>query len=143
LIPAKAKKPEQVMQPYKILVVEDDRDIRESLRDLLEMEGFEVVIAAEGIEAFEELRKASDHLPDLIILDLMMPGMDGYQFRELQKADPQFSKVPVLLMTADGNIDIKKMKVGAKMAIRKPLEISDLLEVIRTHFLVSKTVAES
>ena len=130
------------MPGYKILVVEDDRDIRESLRDLLEMEGFEVSIASEGIEAFEELRKSLPHLPDLIILDLMMPGMDGYQFRELQEADPQFSKIPILLMTADGNIDVKKMKVGAKMAIRKPLEISNLLSMIRENFTINRQVTE-
>jgi two-component system chemotaxis response regulator CheY len=122
---------------FKVLVVEDDRDIRESLRDLLEMEGIEAATASEGLEAFEQLKSGS-RLPDLIILDLMMPGMDGYQFRELQLADPTLSSIPVLLMTADGNLEIKKMKIGARMAIRKPLEISNLLKIINENFSTEK-----
>jgi two-component system chemotaxis response regulator CheY len=122
---------------FKVLVVEDDRDIRESLRDLLEMEGIEAATASEGLEAFEQLKSGSA-LPDLIILDLMMPGMDGYQFRELQLSDPTLSSIPVLLMTADGNLEIKKMKIGARMAIRKPLEISNLLKIINENFSAEK-----
>jgi CheY-like chemotaxis protein len=81
-----------------ILVVDDDEDIRESLRDLLEEDGFPVLTASHGEEALAKLRTSVR--PCLIILDLMMPIMDGYQFHEALKADPALRKLPVLILTA-------------------------------------------
>lgn len=115
----------------RVLIVEDDRGIREALSDLLASENYHVALAADGAQALEWLRLNKETLPHLIILDLMMPGMDGYQFRERQEVDPVFSRIPILLMTADGNVDIKMIKIGVKKAIRKPVEVDHLLRLVK------------
>lgn len=113
-----------------ILIVEDDEDIARNLRDLLESEGHVVEWAPNGQVALDYLRRSSV-LPLVIFLDLMMPVMDGYHFRMEQEMDPRIAWIPVVLMTADGNIEAKKFKVGAKMYIRKPIEIDAILGAVQ------------
>lgn len=110
------------------MIVEDARDIREIIARLYESEGYEVIGASDGSEALEKLREQSV-LPTFILLDLMMPGMDGYQFRAEQEKDPRLASVPVIVMTADANAREKSIKIGAKGYIKKPAEISTLLAV--------------
>ncbi len=114
----------------KLLIVEDDLDILETLRELLQGEGYDVESALNGAAALE-LLKALPVLPDLILLDYMMPVMDGPGFRVAQVADPRIASIPVLLMTADPNPDTKHRQIGAKGFLKKPLDIELFLDEIR------------
>src|SRR3982074_3818832 len=88
-----------------ILVVEDDPDIRAALTQILSDDGYAVATAANGQEAIDHLRRTSP--PALILLDLMMPVMDGWQFRSHQKQDPALKSIPVVIVTADGSAQNK------------------------------------
>ena len=87
--------------PRRILLVEDDPDIRISLQSILAEEGFEVVACSNGRDALASLGTMT--APDLIILDLMMPVMDGWQFRIQQKNDPALAQIPVIAISADAS----------------------------------------
>lgn len=112
--------------PKQILVVEDDESIRSSLQSLLEMEGYSVQSASNGAEALKILENSGK--PDLILLDLMMPVMDGFEFREKMDRLPEMARVPVVVMSADGNISTKKARVKAVDYLKKPVDINVLLE---------------
>jgi CheY-like chemotaxis protein len=112
----------------KILVVEDDRDIRKNMKLLLESEGYEVLLAENGRLALDYLEGAS-LLPDAIILDLTMPVMDGFEFREAQLNDARLASIPVGIMTADGRVDEKRLRVRAAEGLRKPAALDDILEM--------------
>jgi len=113
-----------------ILVVEDDRDIRESVVEILEDDGHVVTSAGDGREALEQLQSAS-RAPDLILLDLMMPVMSGYQFREEQlKLPAAFAAIPVLIVTADVNARSKVESLRAAGFVQKPLRIQPLLDLV-------------
>lgn len=116
--------------PPLILVVEDDKDIRKSMKRLLASEGYEVALAENGKAALDYLISSSG-LPDLIILDLMMPVMDGFEFRKIQEADAKLSRIPVVIMSADGNLDEKKLRTAARDTIRKPADIDTILHVVK------------
>jgi CheY-like chemotaxis protein len=117
--------------PKRILLVEDDRYISFTLCELFKEENYLVDSAANGAEALELLRGTGPR-PDVILLDLMMPVMDGIQFREAQGKDPLISGIPVILMSADGQIDNKKDQVGAACYLKKPLEIDDVLNSLQS-----------
>jgi CheY-like chemotaxis protein len=121
-----------------ILVVEDDLDIRESVVEILEDEGHVVTAAADGREALDRLQIASPP-PDLILLDLMMPVMNGYQFREEQLQLPAFAAIPVLVVTADVNARVKVESLKAAGFVQKPLKIQPLLDSI-DRLLAAKNV---
>jgi signal transduction histidine kinase len=112
--------------PRSVLVVEDDADIRDTLSGLLSGEGYDVRTCANGLEALERLRHG-DH-PDLIVLDLMMPVMDGWQFRVHQKKDPHLASIPVLAISADGTP--KAAAIDADVYLRKPVDCDTLLAAI-------------
>lgn len=113
----------------KVFVVEDDQDIREALTDLLESEGYEVTTAENGQIGIDKLSAAS-HLPDVILLDLMMPIKDGFQFYAEKSAIPEFSDVPVIIMSADGHILDKQRQLKAQAYIKKPVDIDHILKVV-------------
>lgn len=113
----------------RIFVIEDAVEIRVLLKRLLESEGYIVEGASNGQEALEILR-AQRELPAVILLDLMMPVMDGYQFREEQKRDRKLASIPIVVMTADGHIDAKKLRVDAIEALKKPLNASTLIDTV-------------
>lgn len=119
------------MSAKTLMIVEDDTDIREALAELLMDAGYQVTTAVNGADALEVLRRAP--LPNLILLDLMMPVMDGFAFREEQRKVPAWAAVPVLLMSADGNIASKQAKAQAAAYVRKPIDIHDLLALISQH----------
>ena len=108
----------------RVLVVEDDRDIRELLVELLESEGYQVSSAENGAQA---LLKAKVGRPHLILLDLMMPIMNGWQFREQQVKEPAISKVPVVVISAFAN----DLQVAG--CLRKPVRIEDVLDAVHQH----------
>ncbi len=112
----------------RIFVVEDDLHIRESLTEVLEIEGFDVVSAVNGQEALDMLRGGEK--PDLILLDLMMPVKDGFQFKAEQEVDPVMSKIPVIIMSANGNMSAKKELGLVKDYLKKPIDLDSLLSTI-------------
>ena len=83
-----------------VMLIEDDRDIRESVVEALEDEGFAITCAIDGLDALEKLRTGAA-FPRLILLDLMMPRMDGLQFRQEMLKDPRWAAIPVIVITAD------------------------------------------
>jgi CheY-like chemotaxis protein len=109
-----------------ILVVDDDKDIRDTLCELLEEEGYRAVGASNGKEALDLLRSAGP--PCLILLDVMMPIMDGATFRAQQLNDPILSAIPIAIITAGGAQAAEGMRADA--VLLKPLRIDKVLEVI-------------
>src|SRR5262249_19965782 len=111
----------------RLLLVEDDAELRSSLSDLLTGDGYEVLGASNGSEALDLLKQAP--LPDLILLDLMMPVKDGWQFRIEQKRDPSIASIPVLAISADDTP--KAVAIDAEVYIKKPFQYATLLDAIR------------
>ncbi len=110
----------------RVLIVEDDRDIRESLALVLEGEGYDVSCACDGCEGLVEARRDR---PDLILLDLMMPNMDGWQFRDAQKRDQQLRDIPVVVVSAFG----RRPEIDAAAYIPKPCTLDDVLDAVVRH----------
>ncbi|MCC6556244.1 MAG: response regulator [Polyangiaceae bacterium] len=113
-----------------ILVVDDDQDIRETLTELLQEEGYSVARASHGREALAMLREGSN--PSLILLDLMMPIMDGWQFRAEQQSDPALASIPVVVISAMGK-DEKIAALGAAQLLKKPIRLEQLLDAVARH----------
>ena len=112
-----------------MLIVEDDRDTREMLGRFLELEGFEVRTACNGQAALDTLHQHDEVPPCVIILDLMMPVMNGWQFREIQKTDPHLAEIPVVVVTAAGpRDDIPSITADAWLS--KPVDFDRLLATI-------------
>ena len=110
-----------------VMIVEDDRDTREMLGRFLDLEGFEVQTAANGQLALEALH--DDGRPCVIILDLMMPVMNGWQFREAQTQDPSLARIPVVVVTAAGPRD-DIPAISADGWLSKPVDFDRLLATI-------------
>jgi CheY-like chemotaxis protein len=113
-----------------ILIVEDDRDIRQNLKLLLESEGY-IVEAAENGQVALDILLSGRFKPALIVLDLMMPVMDGFEFREAQRMYREISGIPVVIMTADGHVEEKKARVQAIGGLRKPADIDEILNLVK------------
>ncbi len=112
----------------RVLVIEDDPDIRDVLVAVLESEGYDATSAANGLSGLSEARRRH---PDLILLDLMMPVMDGWVFRTEQVHDPSIAHIPVVVVSA-----FKDMKnIDAAEYIQKPCEIPALLDAVERHRL--------
>jgi two-component system response regulator MprA len=111
----------------RILVVDDDTGIQETLQAVLESEDYEVVVADDGLVALEKLSIA---MPDLILLDLMMPRMDGYAFASELERRGLRSSVSVVVLSADGRTKLKAERIGADGYLEKPFELPDLLDEI-------------
>jgi CheY-like chemotaxis protein len=112
-----------------VLVVDDDQDIREALCELLRDEGYQAVAVANGEEALSFLR--SGNLPCVILLDLMMPVMDGWEFRRHQASDPELSKIPVIVITAAGGQ--RASSISVEKVLSKPLHLDQVLEVLHQY----------
>ena len=112
-----------------VLIVEDDPDIRMNLEELLDSEGYHVYVAENGQVALDVLA-SKNPLPNLIILDLTMPVMDWFQFRERQLADSRFKEIPIAIMTADGHVDDKRLRTKAAAGLHKPADIYAILEMV-------------
>jgi CheY-like chemotaxis protein len=115
-----------------VLVVEDDDAIREVVAETLTDEGYRVSVAGHGVEALEKMR-ATDALPGLILLDLMMPVMDGRTFRDEQLKDPRVAGVPVVLMTADARATEMASELAASGVLRKPVALRDLFAAVERY----------
>ena len=110
----------------KILVIEDDPGVARFLRDALEIEGYQVVIATNGLQG---LLSAQQEEPDLTILDVMLPGLDGFEVCHRLRADPRTSQLPILMVSAKGReIDrLNGEKVGADEYLVKPVDLVEML----------------
>jgi len=116
----------------RLLIVEDAEDICSTMMDLLETEGYEVKGVANGLEALRHL-ESTGALPDLILLDLMMPEMDGFTFRAEQRKRPRLANIPVLVMTAAADPQAKAKELGAQGILKKPFrDIETILDSIET-----------
>ena len=126
------------MARARILVVEDDADIRTALCAVLAEEGYAVASAADGREALAVLRAGP--LPRVILLDLMMPVMAGADFRAAQLAEPSLAAIPIVLLTADPRIDEASQALGAAASFAKPFELRRLLRALG-HLVSGQRVA--
>ena len=119
----------------RVLVVEDDDDLRGSLTHSLQCEGYDVEEARNGREALDCLHKTDGHRPGCILLDLMMPVMNGWQFREAQQQDPDpsIADIPVIVLSAVGGHVQKVQPLDAVAFMRKPFDLDVLLETIQRH----------
>ncbi len=113
-----------------ILIVEDDEAIRSTMSDLLEMEGYTIYTSENGQEALNFL-SAPPSMPDLILLDLMMPILDGFGFCEAKEKSAEIAQIPVIIMSADGNIRQKQTKTHALGYLKKPVDIDEVLKSVR------------
>ena len=112
-----------------ILIVEDDADLRDMMAQLLLLEGFSAQAVGNGREALEYLREVDP--PELILLDLMMPVMDGWEFRREQRRDPKVADVPVIVLSA---LDQSRVgDVGEVAFLKKPLDFDRLLNLVRRY----------
>jgi CheY-like chemotaxis protein len=111
-----------------VLIVDDDESIRQSLELALQLENHPTALAASGSQALDWLNRHD--APSLILLDLMMPGMDGWQVREILRHDERLSRVPVVIITA---FDRDLGSVSDLPVLRKPIELADLLSVVNSH----------
>jgi two-component system, chemotaxis family, chemotaxis protein CheY len=111
-----------------ILVVEDDQDLRETLMEALEQEGYAVTPARDGVDALSQLRNAHSR-PDLILLDLQMPRMNGVEFRGEQLKIKELADIPVAILTADTEGEQKAASLKTAF-LRKPLKLPQLLSAI-------------
>lgn len=115
----------------KILVVEDEEFMVEAIRMRLEHEGYEVVAAFDGASGFQ---KARDEKPDLIILDILMPKMDGFEVCRALRAEEAFAAIPIIFLTAVVRRDIldECRRAGSEHYVRKPYSFPELLKLIRS-----------
>jgi len=112
-----------------VLIVEDDADLREMMAQLLSLEGFSAVTVANGREALQYLSQGD--MPEVILLDLMMPVMDGWEFRRQQQADPLLSDVPVIVLSALDQARAADLEAAA--FLKKPLDFDRLLALVRQY----------
>jgi CheY-like chemotaxis protein len=111
-----------------ILVVDDDRDILEAVQEVLEREGYRVVSAADGVQAMTVLGSTN---VDLILLDLLMPAMSGWEFLEQRAGDPQSVAIPVIIVSAaPKDVDVSPI---VRAVLQKPFVRGALLDAIATH----------
>jgi CheY-like chemotaxis protein len=115
---------------HTVLIVDDDFDLRETLRDVLQDEGFTVATAEDGMAALAYLEANS--APCVILLDWMMPRCNGAEFRERQRQVPAFAAIPIVLLTADAHRDEKVATTGAKHYLSKPVSRDTLCSVVRS-----------
>jgi len=111
------------------MVVEDDADVRQTLVELLTDEGYRACGATNGRDALELLHSA--RAPGLILLDLRMPVMDGWEFRRRMRDDPALCEIPVVVMSADSGLERKTEGMAASAVLAKPVGLDRLLETVQ------------
>ena len=114
-----------------VLVVDDDPDIRTTIADILQLRGYQVTAAANGLEALELLRKGLR--PCVILLDLMMPILNGWEFCAEQRKDEALAALPVVVISGGGSTNSLGADLGVTEFLRKPLELAAVLDVVGEH----------
>lgn len=115
----------------RVLIIEDDEAISEAIASLLEDCGYSSVRAADGRGGLEALRSGTK--PSLILLDMAMPGMNGWRFREEQMKDADLAGIPVVVFTADSRAEDRARELGAAGWLRKPVDPLRLLSTVEKH----------
>jgi CheY-like chemotaxis protein len=115
----------------EVLVIDDDQDIRDALEVVLTLHGYHVTTAEDGTSALALLRDGSTR-PNVILLDLMMPGMNGQQFRAAQMSDPAIASIPVFVMSGAVGVEAKATAMGLP-SIRKPFDLTDVIGMMEQH----------
>ncbi len=116
---------------HPVLVVEDDADIRDAMVSILESEGYSVCAACHGADALAQLQAGSR--PCIILLDLMMPVMDGWTFCEEREKDPSLAAIPVLVLSAVARQDPRNARMRAVEHLSKPLNVDKLLAAVERY----------
>jgi DNA-binding response OmpR family regulator len=117
-----------------VLVIDDDADLRESLALALGAAGHAFSMAKDGLEALAQLRDESKKSPPcVVLLDLMMPNMNGFELRSVMKADPALSPIPVVVMTGAGSLATRRAAELDAEILMKPVDLRDLLTVVERH----------
>jgi CheY-like chemotaxis protein len=115
--------------PKKIMIVDDEEDIRISVSQILEVCGYDVIKAANGMDC---LQKLEQELPDLVILDIMMPGMNGWDVAARIKENEQWSKIPIVFLTAKGDeMSIGMGSLASEEYIVKPFDVVKLKDSVQ------------
>jgi DNA-binding response OmpR family regulator len=120
------------MSAKKVLIVEDEVDLVETIRFLLEREGYGVLVSGDGEDALHQARRES---PDLIILDIMLPKLDGYKVCRELKSDERYKQIPILMLSAKAQQKdrIIGMEAGAEEYITKPFDLTAFIEKVKTY----------
>jgi CheY-like chemotaxis protein len=113
---------------FTILIVEDDADLRDTLAEVLRLRGYQVVAKPNGREAMVHLQAHA--LPCLILLDLMMPIMDGWDFRRALMSDPALRNIPTILLSGADDLQREGLGLRAVAYLRKPVSLADVLSTI-------------
>jgi CheY-like chemotaxis protein len=121
----------ETTMPPTVLVIDDDEDIRWLVGEVLEQAGFEVSRAAGGAEAMARL--AGGLRPALVMLDLMMPGMNGWQVHAAIRGDPALAAIPVVIMSSVAGVAQEAAELGANAHLAKPFDLHDLVAMARRH----------
>jgi CheY-like chemotaxis protein len=120
------------MAHHRIFVIDDEEMIRESIVEFLGEQGYDAIGAVDGRDALDKL-DVSDPIPCLILLDLMMPVMDGRSFREHQLQIPELAQIPVVVFSAYQDVAKTAGDLNAVGHLSKPLKLSDLLRTVQRH----------
>ena len=120
---------EEAAKRCLVAIIEDDNEFRDMLRELLEEEQYRVVAVSNGAEALETLR--GETLPNVILLDVSMPVMDGFDFLRFRNDDPQLAAVPVVLVT--NAKPHERPTIGVNDVVRKPIDIDEILFAIKRY----------
>src|SRR5438067_477415 len=119
-----------------VLVIEDDDGVSLSVATLLRDEGYAVEVASGGAAAIRRLQQDGP-LPSLILLDLMMPDMDGIEFRRQQLADPRLAEIPVIILSARPDVGYQAARLRVHDFLRKPISFEALLHVVQTRAITA------
>jgi CheY-like chemotaxis protein len=117
------------MDTHRILVVDDDPEIRETMIEVLQEAGYEAVGAADGLEALAQLRDPEDRWC-VVLLDLMMPNMDGRTFRSQQLQDPGISPIPVVIVSAMSDVREAAEELDVAAHMMKPVRLAELVKIV-------------
>ena len=114
----------------KVLIVDDEKDIVETIKFVLEAQGYECFCAYDGEEG---LKKAKDKIPDLMVLDVMMPNINGFKISRLLKFDAKYKNIPIIMLTARSQKEDKIIgeETGADIYMTKPFEIEELVSNVK------------
>lgn len=113
----------------KILIIEDNEDISRALNEVLSDSGYQIETAVNGKEGLDHL--INRELPDLILLDLFLPVMNGFEFRMRQMKIPYLQNIPVIVMSADACVRNRCKLMHIENFLKKPFELEDLLEIVQ------------
>jgi DNA-binding response OmpR family regulator len=111
----------------RVLIVEDEQDVADLVADVLDLEGFEAQVARSGETALDD---ALTFHPDVVLLDLMMPGVDGFEVARRLQAHPETNSLPIVVMTAMHDAPSRAQEVGTYLFLAKPFDIGDLIQTV-------------